>query len=366
MLGGCLRRPGAPRWPMGAGYLIVKSPVSFAATGQPMVLGQMQRRQFITLLVGAAAWPPAALAQQRSMPVAGVLIGRSPGDYAPLLAAFHKGLSESGFVEGRNVAVEYRWADGHYDRLPTLANELVGHDIAVLAALGGAASALAAQAATEIIPVVFVSGGDPVELGLVASLNRPGGNVTGASTTTPVLVGKQFELLRELVPKLDSVGFLVNRTSPFAAPETRQAQTAARALGLRLHVLNASAEGDLEAAFATSVQQRVRALLVQNDAFLNTRADQFAALAARHGLPVVSGLREFAKAGGLMTYGPSVEDANRQGGIYVARILKGAKPAELPVVLPTKFELVINLKTAKALGLDVPDRLLALADEVIE
>jgi putative ABC transport system substrate-binding protein len=264
----------------------------------------VKRREFITLLGGAAAgWPLAASAQQPRIPVIGVLVGRSPGEYAPILAAFHKGLSEGGYVEGQNVAMEYRWAEGHYDRLATLANELVRRDIAVLAALGGSASALAAKTATAVVPVVFVSGGDPVELGLVASLNRPGGNVTGASTTTPELVGKQFALLRELLPKLDSLGFLVNETSPFAEPETREARTAARALGLQLHVLNASTEGDLEAVFATFVQQRARALLVQNDAFFNTRADRFAVRAARHGLPVISGLRAFAKAGGLMIVG---------------------------------------------------------------
>jgi putative ABC transport system substrate-binding protein len=326
----------------------------------------MRRREFISLVGSAAACPLAARAQQAAMPVVGVLNGRSPNDYAPLLAAFQKGLSEGGYVEGRNVAIEYRWAEGHYDRLPALANELVRRNIAVLVALGGARSALAAKAATAITPVVFASGGDPVEFGLVASLNRPGGNVTGATTSTPVLIGKQFALLHELVPNLDSLGFLVNRMSPFAEAETREAQTAARALGLQLFVLNASAEGDLEAAFATSVRQRARALLVQSDAFLNTRADQFAALQIRHGLPVVSGLRAFAKAGGLMTYGPSAEDANRQGGIYVARILKGDKPADLPVMQPTKFELIINLKTAKALGFTVPEKLLALADEAIE
>jgi putative ABC transport system substrate-binding protein len=327
----------------------------------------VRRREFITLLGGAAAsWPLAARAQQPTTPVVGVLNGRSPSHYAPLLTAFHKGLSEGGYVEGRNVAIEYRWAEGRYDRLSTLANELVGRDIAVLAALGGAASALAAKAATATIPVVFSAGGDPVELGLVASLNRPGGNVTGATTSTPVLVGKQLGLLRDLIPKLDVIGFLVNHTTPFAEVETRQAQTAARALGVQLHVLNASTEGDLEAAFATFIQQRARALLVQSDAFLNTHADQLVALAARHAVPMVSVLSGFARAGGLMTYGPSAEDANRQAGIYVGRILKGAKPGDLPVVQPSTFELIINLKTAKALGLDVPLHLQQLADEVIE
>src|SRR5271166_4368713 len=276
-----------------------------------MQFGHLRRRDFITLLGGSpAAWSLAAGAEQPAPPVVGVLVGRSPGDYASLLAAFHNGLGDGGYVEGRNVTIEYRWAEGHYDRLATLANELVGRDIAVLVALGGAASALAAKAATAIIPVVFASGGDPVELRLVTSIKRPGGNVTGATTSTPVLVGKQFALLRELIPKLDSLGFLVNHTSPFAESETREAQTAASALGIHLHVLNANTEGELEAAFATFVQQRARALLVQNEAFFNTHADQFAALAARHALPVVSGLRAFAKAGGLMTYGPNAEDVN--------------------------------------------------------
>ena len=300
------------------------------------------------------------------MPVGGVLIGRSPGDFAPLLAAFRKGLSEGGYIEGRNVAIEYRWASGHYDQLPALANEVVHRNVAVLAALGGAASALAAKTATSIIPVVFVGGGDPVELGLVASVNRPGGNVTGATTTAPVLVGKQLALLRELVPKLDVIGFLVNPTAPFAESETREAQTAARALGVQLNVLNASTERDLEPAFTTFLQQRARALLVQSDGFMNTHVGELVALAAGHAIPMVGVPREFARGGGLMAYGPSLEEAHRQGGIYVARILKGAKPAELPVVLPTKFGLVINVKTARALRLDIPDKLLALADEVIE
>jgi putative tryptophan/tyrosine transport system substrate-binding protein len=326
----------------------------------------IKRREFIAILSGAAGWPLVARAQQLGMPVIGVLNGRSPNDYVSLQAAFNEGLSAGGYVEGRNLAIEYRWAEGRYDRLPTLANELLHRDIAVLAALGGAASAVAAKTATAITPIVFVAGGDPVELGLVASVNRPGGNVTGASTTTPLLVGKQLELLRALVPTLDAVGFLVNPRSPLTEAETREAHAAASALGLKLHVVNASTEDDLDAAFATFVQQRGRALLVQSDGFLNSRAEHFAALAGRHALPVVSALQAFAKAGGLMTYGPSTEEANRHAGIYVARILKGAKPAELPVVLPTKFELVINLKTAKALGLDVPDKLLALADEVIE
>jgi putative tryptophan/tyrosine transport system substrate-binding protein len=319
----------------------------------------IRRREFIgTLGSMAAAWPLAARAQQPSVPLAGVLVGRAPGDYASLLAAFHKGLSEGGYVEGRNVAIEYRWAYGNYDRLPALANELVDRHVAVLVALGGAASALAGKTATAV--------GDPVDLGLVASLNRPGGNVTGATTTTPVLLGKQLGLLRELVPKLDAVGFLVNHTAPFTESETKEAQTAARALGVRLHVLAANTEAQLEPAFPTLVQQRARALLVQSDGFLNTHVSQLVALATRHAVAMVGVPGEFARAGGLMAYGPSLEDANRQGGIYAARILKGTKPAELPVVLPTKFELVINTRTAKALGLEIPDRLLALADEVIE
>jgi putative ABC transport system substrate-binding protein len=327
----------------------------------------IRRLNFITLLSSVAVvWPLAVRAQQPAMPLGGVVIGRSPDDFAPLLAAFRKGLSEGGYVEGRNVAMEYRWASGHYDQLPALANELVHRNVTVLAALGGAASALAAKNATSSIPVVFVGGGDPVELGLVASVNRPGGNVTGATTTAPVLVGKQLALLRELVPKLDVIGFLVNQTAPFAKSETREAQTAARALGVQLKVLNASIERDLEPAFTAFLQQRARALLVQSDGFLNTHVAELVGLAARHAIPMVGVAREFARGGGLMAYGPSLEEAQRQGGVYVARILKGAKPAELPVVLPTKFELVINIKTAKTLGLDVPDRLLALADEAIE
>jgi len=325
----------------------------------------IRRRDFITLLGGAAAWPLAARAQ-RALPVVGYLSGQSPAESANSLAAFRQGLNDTGYVEHRNVGIEYRWAQNQNDRLPAFAADLVRLQVSVIAAIGGVVGALAAKAATATIPIVFLAGSDPVKLGLVSSFNRPGGNVTGVSFLVAELGSKRLDLLHQLVPAATTIGFLVNPTGPTSQPEMTDVQTAARVLGLHLHVENASDERAVDAAFARFVQQRVNALLVLSDAFFNDQRDRLVALAARHALPAIYPNRSAVEGGGLMSYGPSLTDVYRQCGVYTGRILKGEKPADLPVVQPTKFEFVINLKTAKALGLDVPVKLLALADEVIE
>jgi putative ABC transport system substrate-binding protein len=326
----------------------------------------MNRRAIITLLGGAATWPLAARAQQAAMSVVGFLSGGTPRGYAFLVAAFRDGLKEAGYVEGQNAAIEYRWAEETNDRLSSLAADLVGRPVAVIAATS-APAALAAKAVTTTIPIVFEAGPDPVELGLVTSLNRPGGNVTGVSNFSPLLVAKQIELLHEMVPNSTAIGVLVNPTSPNLAGSTaRDAQQAGRLLGKQIHILNASTEDEIGTAFAALVRMQPDALLITGDAFFTSRRAQLATLATRHGLPTIYNAREFATAGGLMSYGASLVDAYRQTGIYTGKILKGAKPAELPVMQPTKFELVINLTTAKAFGLQIPPTLLARADEVIE
>ena len=325
------------------------------------------RREFITLLGGAAAgWPLAARGQQPAMPVIGYLSARSLDDTAHLVVAFRKGLIEGGFVEGQNVTIEYRWALGQYDRLPALASELVRQRVAVLVSTGGEPAALAAKAATSTIPIVFVIGGDPVKIGLAASYNRPGGNATGINILTTTLESKRLGLLRELVPQAATIGVLLNPNFPSAESQLRDMQEAARASGLQIHVFRANADHEIEAAFETIAQQRIGALAITADPFFDTRRDKLVALAARHAVPTIYHFREFAAAGGLMSYGTNVADIFRQTGINTGRILNGEKPADLPVMQPTKFDLVINLKTAKALGLDVPDKVLALADEVIE
>jgi putative ABC transport system substrate-binding protein len=327
----------------------------------------MRRREFITLLGGAAAWPLAARAQQPAMPVIGFLDPRSPHTLADQLRAFRRGLNEAGFDEGRNVAIEYRWAENQLDRLPALAAELVRRRVAVIATNGGAAAAFAAKAATTTIPIVFMAGEDPVKLGLVASLARPGGNLTGVNLVISELTAKRLGLLRELVPGAARVAVLVNSANTANAETTlRDVEPPARSMGLQIQILKASTSREIEAAFATFVRERPDALFVGNDAFLTSRRVQLVHLATRHAIPATYTVRDFAEVGGLMSYGVNITDALRQVGVYVGRILKDTKPADLPVVQSSKFELVVNLQTARLLGLDVPPALLARADEVIE
>jgi putative tryptophan/tyrosine transport system substrate-binding protein len=327
----------------------------------------MRRREFITLLGGAsAAWPLAARAQQPAMPVVGFLGTGSLRSDAFRVTAVREGLIEAGYAEGRNVAFEYRWAEDQYGRLPALASELVRREVAVIIAIGGITAAIAAKSATTTIPIVFEIGGDPIETGLVASLNRPGGNITGVTNLIGTLAAKQFEVLHQTVPDAALIGFLVNPTLADAGSQTKNALAAAESVGQKMVIVQARTDSELDTAFVILVQQRAGALVVGADPFFNTQRDKLVELAARQKVPTMYSLREFAEAGGLMSYGTSIIEALRIAGLYAGRILKGEKPADLPVQQSTKVELVINLKTAKALGLSVPLSLLGRADEVIE
>ena len=327
----------------------------------------MDRRVFIGRVAGGVlAAPLATRAQTPAMPVIGFLSSVSPAQWSPFVAAFRQGLNEAGYVEGKNVAIEFLWAEGQFDRLPALAADLVSRHVAIIVATGGSRSGLAAKAATSTIPIVFGTGGDPVEQGLVPSLGRPGGNATGVSIFTSDLMTKRLELLHELVPTAIEIALVVNPNSPTTESDEKKAQQQVRSYGQRIRVLRASTEQEIDAAFATFAQLRPGGLIIAPNPVLNARREQFVALAARYSVPAIYEGRESAAAGGLMSYGPSLADAYRQVGIYTGRILKGAKPADLPVLQPTKFELVINLKTAKALGLTIPQPLLLRADEVIQ
>jgi putative ABC transport system substrate-binding protein len=331
-----------------------------------MQFGQLKRREFITLLGGAAAWPLVARAQQPAMPVIGFLHDGTPETRVHLVAVFRHALSEAGFVDGRNVMIEYRWAEDQFDRLPGLAADLVRRQVAVIVAVGGIPTALAAKAATDAIPIVFSVGADPVKLGLVGAFNQPAGNATGVSYLTHELGPKRLGLMRELMPAGADVLVLVNPKSPIADPALRDMQAAASAVGQQLSVLHASNNGEINAAFPAMAQKRAPALVIIPDSLFYGRRFQLATLAARHAIPAIYTSREFAEVGGLMSYGANIDDIYRQVASYVGRILKGVKPADLPVVRPTKFEFVINLQTANALGIDVPATLLARADEVID
>jgi putative ABC transport system substrate-binding protein len=326
----------------------------------------MKRREFITLVGSSAVWPLAARAQEPTMPIIGLLGTGSAAEWEHLVAAFRQGLSETGYVEGKSVAVQYRWADGQSARLPALASDLVARRVSVIAVAGGTAAVLAAKTATKNIPIVFAVGSDPISSGLVASMNRPGGNVTGATFLSTSLEGKRLELLHELIPTATVIAMLVDTNSPLAEVHERDGEAAARATGTRLVVIKVGHESELDAAFATMVQHAAGALLVASSPLFTSIRVRLTALAARQAIPASYAVREYTEIGGLMSYGTSVADAHRQAGLYVGRILKGETPSDLPVLQPTRFELVINLKTAKRLGLDVPLSLQQRADEVIE
>jgi putative tryptophan/tyrosine transport system substrate-binding protein len=328
----------------------------------------MRRREFIALVGGAAAasWPLGARAQQRAVPVIGFLNSQSAAPFSHMVAGFRRGLRDAGFLEGQNIAIEYRWADGHYDRLPVLATDLIRQGPAVLVATGGEPAALAAKEATQAIPIVFLIGGDPVRQGIVASMNRPGGNVTGLTLLTTEIEGKRLGLLQELVPSARAIAVLINPNFPPSENQRRDVLEAASHAGLRATTLFAKSESDFQPAFAALIEQRADALMVCADPLFNSRREQLVALAAHHKVPAMYEFREYVLAGGLVSYGVNIVDLYREAAQYTAKILKGAKPSDLPIVQPTKFDFVINQRTAKALRLDVPDKMFALADEVIE
>jgi ABC-type uncharacterized transport system substrate-binding protein len=327
----------------------------------------MKRREFIALLGGAAAaWPLAARAQQPAMPVVGYLNSRGPDDAAHLAASFRRGLRDSGFIVGQNVRIEYRWGRGHFDSLKAMAEELCRVPVAVLIATGGEPTVLAAKSATSTIPIVFAMSSDPIKLGLAVSFNRPSGNATGMNVLTTALEPKRLGLLHDLVPAAGTVGVLVNPSFPPSAGQIRDVEEAARAIGVRVHVLRANTESEIDSAFETIAAERIGALAVAGSPFFDTRRSRIAALAAQHRVPAMYQFREYTAAGGLISYGVDIVDVHRQVGLYAGQVLKGAKPGDLPIMLPTKFELVINLKTAKTLGIRISDNLLTLADEVIE
>ena len=327
----------------------------------------MRRREFVKLLASSAtAWPLTAHAHQQAIPVVGFLSARSPAEAASVLQAFRQGLGQVGYFEGKNVTIEYRLAEGQYDRLPELANDLVRRQVTVIAATGGEPSPLAAQAATKTIPIVCTLGGDPVETGLVASLSHPGGNLTGTTIMAVEMASKRLELARQLVPKASAIAMLTNPKFPAASAELRELQDAARPFGLQINVLNASTDHEIDAAFATIIAQKNGALIIGTDPFLLGQRDQLVRLAARHAVPTIYFLREFVEAGGLMSYGPNIVNGYRQAGVYTGLILGGANPGDLPIVRPTQFQFFLNVKTAKLLNLEIPPLLLALADEVIE
>jgi putative ABC transport system substrate-binding protein len=326
-----------------------------------------KRRALMTLLAGAVAlWPLAARAQQQAMPVIGYLGAQSPAAFASRLTAFRQGLGETGYVDGKNVAIEFRWADGRHDRLPALAADLASRQVAVMVAPGGAPAALAAKSATTTIPIVFEMGADPIALGLVSSLSRPAGNLTGVSSLNVEVTPKRLEILLQFVPAATTIAALVNPTSPTAESQVKNLQAAARALGVQVHILNASSERDLEPAFETLHQLGAGGLVVASDTFFATHSERLADLAVRHGVPAITQTRDFTKAGGLVSYGGNFMESHRQAGVYTGRIIKGDKPADLPVQQVTHVELLINLKTAKALGITVPLPLLGHADELVD
>jgi len=326
----------------------------------------MKRRDFITIFGSAAAWPLVARAQQPTMPLLGFLNAQFAARYGPQLTAFRQGLGATGYVEGSNARIEYRWAEGQYDKLSALAADLVQRHVAIIIAGGSTNAGIAAKTATTTIPIVFLMGGDPVKMGLVASFNRPGANVTGIAFLSNVLGAKRLQLLHELLPAVTRIGFLVNPAGALVGPETADIQAAARSLGQEVVLAGASGASDLDAAFASFAQQRVNAVVVSADAIFVSHRQQVVSLAARHALPTMYAVGEYIEAGGLIYYGANQSDAYRQVGVYAGRILKGEKPADLPVLQPTRFELVINVKTANTLRISVPDKLLAIADEVIE